>query len=73
MAFNLRPLFETCNEAGLTQEDLEGLPKTIKFPSHGMAQKMRYAGVLISKSRSKDDVNTWDAGPLYPAFMRYWR
>lgn len=72
MSFYLRSLFETCKEAGLHREDMEGLPRKIKFPARGMAQKMRYNGILMSKARSKDDVNTWQAGLLYSAFMAMW-
>jgi hypothetical protein len=72
LSFNLNPFFLDCIESGLLKEDLEGLPRQIKFPVRGMAQKMRYNGILVSKARSKDDVNTWDKGPLYTVFMALW-
>ena len=72
MVYNLRPLLDKVKRNGIQMSAIQHLPRAFVLPNR-MTHTLWWYGVLARQSRDKDDMNTWNKGARYSAFMKLWQ
>jgi hypothetical protein len=65
------PLIARLEEAGVSLDDIQGLPRKLRLPN-GIPRLLRFEGILRKIKKDKESCIIWGTGPQYVALITAW-